>query len=628
MNLMRDSMKKMRRKLVLMAMLLVACGAALSLSQSKAHMAAFVLDEKSTPSVFDNPSLASRYQQSITAENLASRLYFLASDFFEGRETATRGAKLAAHYLASQYRKIGLEPKGTAKTGNQLDPAAYLQPFKVYKRAPKTSRLEVLTGGKKVVTSEFSQTTQDELAYFAFGSLTNASGGVVFAGYGIKDDELRYNDFAQLAQQGIRVDGKWLIILADEPLKAAETSLLKTADGQPSKWTTLVLNKRRAIWDAGRPAGVLIVSDAGPRGLDVSFKDAARRAALAQSGVGALSLYQATESSFPPTYMISSKMADQILSVSGQTIKGLKQEIDRSLKPSVFEMKNVEVKTSVEIHNAFETENVLAFIEGSDPKLKEEVVVITSHYDHLGINPQARGDQIYNGAADDASGTVASLEMAEAFMKAKRDGFGPRRSILFINTSGEEKGMLGSSYYTDMQPIVPLEKIVTNINMDGIGGFDLKQANGSRNYIYILGSKQLSEELIEINRRVNDLAGIKLELDYTKTNFGSDQMSFEKYFVPFIYYSTGLTEHYHQPSDEAHTIDYQHMARVAQLSFSNAWQIANQEKPPAGIDRSRLVMSGYACPPCPFLCDDLSFESTGECPVCGMPLMRQLKMKS
>jgi hypothetical protein len=590
-------------------------------------VAALYMPQEPTPAALDDPALPARYQQTITAEGLAARLYFLASDFFEGRETTTRGQRLAARYLASQYRGLGLAAKGTAAPADPLDPAAYFQRFRVYRRQPAEARLEVTARGRKVAESTFSPQTHDDLSYFTFGNLTDASGGAVFAGYGIKDEALGYDDFAALAAGRISVEGKWLIILADEPLRAAEASLLPTPDGKPSKWTTQPQLKRKAVWQTGRPAGVLVVTDAGPRGAG-KFEEGAARAALGLRRVGPLSLFPGTPTSFPPTFNISSRMADRILAASGQTVANLARQIDGGLKPSVFELKGVEVRASVKAsEEALETENVLAFVEGSDPSLKEQVVVISSHYDHLGVNAPGPGDRIYNGAADDGSGTVASLELARAFMKAREDGHGPRRSLLFVNFSGEEKGLLGSTFYTEMQPSVPLERIVADINMDGVAGFDLKHPARSKDYVYVVGSERDSKELLESNRRLNELTGLKLRLDYPP-NFNSDQISFQQQYIPFIYFSTGLTEHYHRPSDEPQTIEYNHFARVVRLVFANAWQAANQDAPPRGFERTRLTSAGgYSCPACGAGCDDLAFEHAGECPVCGMVLLPRIELK-
>ncbi|HEY0405621.1 MAG TPA: M28 family peptidase [Pyrinomonadaceae bacterium] len=571
-----------------------------------------------TPTAFGQPALVQQYQKTITADGLAARLYFLASDFLEGRETTTRGQKLAAHYLASQYRLMGLTPKGTVKTAEPLSPAAYFQPFNVYKRLPKETHLEVSVNGSKTASSSFSTETHDDLSYFLSGNAANASGGVVFAGYGIADDKLGYNDYAALAAKGISIDGKWLLILSDEPMAAnAKTSLLPTTDHQLSKWTTQSPAKRRPLLAAGKPAGILQVRYDGPR-MQGTFADNAALASLNARRVGNLSLFQSSPA--PPTYAISVKLANQILASSGQTIEGLRQQIDRSLKPTVFDVSGVVVSTTVEPFKELETENVLAFIEGSDPQLKDEVVVISAHYDHLGLNPTLKGDQIFNGAADDGSGVVASLKMAQAFMKAKRDGFGPRRSVLFINFSGEEKGTLGSNYYAHREPVVPLEKTVADINMDGVGGIDLKHPTHSQNYIYIVGDGNLSQEMIATNKRIKDVTGINLELTDGPTNFASDQINFQTELVPFIYFSTGYTEHYHTPGDEPNTVDYDHLARVTQLIFGTAWQVANQDARPSSVNRSQLKLVGYVCPPCSYECDETVYAHPGECPVCGMAL--------
>jgi hypothetical protein len=405
------------------------------------------------------------------------------------------------------------------------------------------------------------------------------------------------------------------MILVDEPLADANTSRLPTKDRKVSDWTNRLL-KNKAFLAAGKPAGLLEVRLPSPL-RQTTFADDAARASARAGNLGPLSLNQS--SLHPPVYAISASLADQILVRSGHKVEDLRQQIDQTLKPNVFEVSEAKVTTTVEQPKALETENVLAFIEGSDPQLKNEVVIVSAHYDHLGLNHALKGDQLFNGAADDGSGVVATLELAEGFMAAKRAGFGPRRSILFINFSGEEKGLLGSDFYANRQPVFPLDKTVANINMDGVGGIDAKHPAHSRNYIYVIGAGDLSKELIETNRRVKDLTGINLELTEGR-NFPSDQRNFQAQFIPFIYFSTGLTEHYHTPSDEADTIDYEHLARVTQLVFGTAWEVANQTVRPPSIDRSKLTLVGYSCPPCPFECDDAIYDQPGSCPICGMSL--------
>jgi hypothetical protein len=560
------------------------------------------------------------YQQMIKPTNLAARLYFIASDGFEGRETTTRGQKLAAQYLASQYRQLGLSPYGTEKASDPLSPTAYFQTFSVYGRNAKQSRLE-LTVDDRVIVSSTSAAARDDLSFFSGGALAAADPApIVFVGYGIADDKLKYDDYAALSAKGSSVNDKWVLILDDEPLANASTSLLPTLEHKPSRWSTQFINKKSALWAAGRPKGVLVVSNVSPRSAE-TFAALSQQAVRNAQRVGTLSL---TESpSFPPTFDISSKLANQLLSKSGTSVEELKKQIDQSLKPVVFDLdQKVRAKATVEANEGLKTENVLAYIEGTDPKLKDEVLIISAHYDHLGLNPALKGDQIFNGAADDGSGVVATLELASIFMSAKREGAGPRRSILFVNFSGEEKGLLGSTYYS-RNPAVPWDKTVADINLDGVASFDDKHAT-NKDYIYIVGTESLSRELVDLTKSVNQSTGTNLTLAEGQ-RFGSDHTNFETQLIPYLYFSTGLTEKYHQPGDEPNTIDYNHFAKVVQLVFATTWRVANQDSKPAKLQRSQLTLVGYTCPPCPFECDEEVFDHPGECPVCGMALAPKYK---
>ena len=543
-----------------------------------------------TPTVFDAPALVQKYQATITPEDLAAHLYLFASDLFEGRETATHGQKLAAAYLASQYRKMGLEPGGTLHPDNPAAPEAYYQRFPVYGRRLSRAQLDIRRNGQSVATSTFSATDFDDQAYFAFGTAPDVKAGVVFAGYGIPDDELGFNEYAALKAQGLDHTGKWLLIMQDEPLADAETSLLPTEDHHPSKWTTSGNAKLSYLFRAGLPGGILIVGDVGPR-VEKSMGERAAAAAAAQQGVGNLSLTpQGGGFQFPPIYVISSEMADKILAPSGRTIAEVKAAIDQTLKPVVFEVKDVTVESRLE-NESFEAqaENVVAFIEGADPALKDEVVIVSSHYDHIGMTG-GDGDHINNGADDDGSGTVSVLEIAEAFKKAAEDGYGPRRSVLFLNVSGEEKGLLGSEYYADTEPVVPLENTVVDLNIDMIGRRDpTYPGDQPDNYVYIIGSNLISQELHEINQKVNTLTGLDMDLnerfnskdDPNQFYRRSDHWNFGKHDIPFIFYFNGTHEDYHGVDDEPDKIDYDQMARRARLIFATAWQVANQDGRPA-----------------------------------------------
>ena len=221
-------------------------------------------------------------------------------------------------------------------------------------------------------------------------------------------------------------------------------------------------------------------------------------------------------------------------------------------------------------------ENVLGFIEGTD--LKEELIIITAHYDHLGKHEE----KVYNGADDDGSGTVATLEIAEAFMLAKKEGNGPRRSVLIMPVSGEEKGLLGSKYYTD-HPIYPLENTVANLNIDMIGRVDDWHENGD--YVYLIGADMLSQELHDISEQTNDQY-IGLELDYTfnaeddpnRYYYRSDHYNFAKNNIPVIFYFNGVHEDYHKVTDTLEKIDFNKIQTITRLVFLTAWELANRDE--------------------------------------------------
>lgn len=223
------------------------------------------------------------------------------------------------------------------------------------------------------------------------------------------------------------------------------------------------------------------------------------------------------------------------------------------------------------------TENVVAIIEGSEKP--DEYIVISSHLDHIGIHD----GQINNGADDDGSGTVSMLEIAEAFQKAVEDGKGPKRSIVFLHVTGEEKGLLGSKYYTD-NPLYPLANTIANLNIDMVGRTDPKRKSSNPDYIYLIGSDRLSTELHELSERVNK-ATVNIELDYTfnahddpnRFYFRSDHYNFGKNNIPVIFYFNGTHADYHKPTDTVEKIEFDLMKTRAQLIFATAWELANRK---------------------------------------------------
>ncbi len=224
------------------------------------------------------------------------------------------------------------------------------------------------------------------------------------------------------------------------------------------------------------------------------------------------------------------------------------------------------------------SENVLAYIEGTEKP--DEVIVISAHLDHIGVHD----GEINNGADDDGSGTVSILEIAEAFKIAADKGFGPKRSILFLHVTGEEKGLLGSKYYTNVDPVFPLKNTVCNLNIDMIGRTDPKRESNNRNYLYLIGSDKLSTELHDLSEEVNSKY-CNIEFDYTYNDdndpnrfyYRSDHYNFAKNNIPVIFYFNGTHDDYHKPSDTVEKIDYDLLENRTRLIFHTAWEIANRE---------------------------------------------------
>jgi len=229
--------------------------------------------------------------------------------------------------------------------------------------------------------------------------------------------------------------------------------------------------------------------------------------------------------------------------------------------------------------NLVKTENVVAFIEGSE--FPNEYLVISSHLDHIGINSKG---EINNGADDDGTGTVALLEIAEAFKQAKDENQGPKRSIIFLHVTGEEKGLLGSKYYSE-NPLYPLADTMVNLNVDMIGRVNPKRETNDPNYIYLIGADKLSQELHDISEATNKKY-TQLSLDYTYNDekdpnrfyYRSDHYNFAKKNIPVIFYFSGTHEDYHKPGDTPDKILYPTLEKRTRLIFYTAWELANRNE--------------------------------------------------
>jgi Zn-dependent M28 family amino/carboxypeptidase len=284
---------------------------------------------------------------------------------------------------------------------------------------------------------------------------------------------------------------------------------------------------------------------------------------------------------------VSTATANEILKAGGLTVAALQEQISGTGKPASKLIKTAISASAIKQEVKVRAENVLGFLEGSDPKLKKEILVVTGHYDHIGLTTSGT-DKVNNGADDDGSGTTGVLLIAEAFTKAKKAGKGPKRSILFMTVVGEEKGLLGSEWYSE-HPVFPLENTIADLNTDMIGrtGFEYQGKPDSANYIYVIGSDKLSSELRKISETINSTY-TKMVLDYKyddpkdteRIYYRSDHYNFAKHNIPIIFYFDGLHQDYHKPSDEVSKINFTLLAKRAQLTYYTAWELANRASRP------------------------------------------------
>jgi Zn-dependent M28 family amino/carboxypeptidase len=268
---------------------------------------------------------------------------------------------------------------------------------------------------------------------------------------------------------------------------------------------------------------------------------------------------------------IGKQLADDLISAAGKTMEEIHLAIDNDLKPISIDLPGVtaSMTTSLEC-DSFKTQNVVAFLEGSDPNLKHEIVVIGGHYDHLG----ARNDTtIYNGADDNASGTAGVMAVAKAFASMKQR---PLRSILFMCFAGEEKGLFGARYYAGTDPLFPIEKTVAMLNMDMIGRNDTSA-------VIVYGGTRCPD-LKTVVMKANEKINLKLDFNDDSRVGGSDHVPFFRKNIPFLFFNTGTHVDYHQPTDTVEKINPEKMAQIARVVFASAWQVANMEEKPELIE--------------------------------------------
>lgn len=319
------------------------------------------------------------------------------------------------------------------------------------------------------------------------------------------------------------------------------------------------------VMDAGA-AGIIIVSMEGQANFD---RIANRYKSLA--GKGRIGFEKEVEQR--PIFMVSSDKMGELFETSVEELKEAAKSNPGAIASQKVKYQVAKSSTPVEAYN------VLGFLEGTDKK--EEVLVISSHYDHVGVSSTG---EVFNGADDDGSGTVSVMEIAEAFATAAKEGHKPRRSILFLNVTGEEKGLLGSQYYSE-NPIFPIANTVNNINIDMVGRIDYEYQDAeNKDYVYVIGSEMLSTDLKKINE-YNNITYTDLILDYrydaeddpNRFYYRSDHYNFAKFDIPVIFFFNGVHDDYHQVTDTVDKIEFPLMTKRAHLIFHTAWDLANRE---------------------------------------------------
>jgi len=514
-------------------------------------------------------SVAEKYASTIQASDLSQYLHVIASDSLAGRETGEPGQKKAAAYLASKFNEFGLQPGAKKPDGA----SSYFQEFELLRRAWDDVYIKV-DDQKKVFLNDF----------FVYGDLNvpkEIKTEAVFGGYGIETNN--YTDYIERdckKEKALDVKGKVVIIFNWEPIYMGKS--LITGDSNVSSWANDWRKKVELAKSKGAAAVFLVV---GNSQKDFNVRLGQLKEHIAKPTLGF------TYKERPSAFFIPIDLAAQILKTTSDR---LLKELDRitryscerqdvlsrrlklNPKPGKPLKGKVAFKCSVK-ESKFVTENVLGYIEGTDKK--DELIVLTAHYDHLG----SENGKICYGADDDGSGTAALLEIAQAFAKAKQEGHGPRRSILIMPVTAEEKGLMGSEYYSD-HPVYPLEKTVADLNIDMIGRLDASHKTDT-NYVYIIGSNRLSTELHEISEEVNKTY-LNIHLDYKYNSFNdpnrfyfrSDHYNFAKHRIPVIFYFNGTHEDYHKPTDTVDKIIFPKVEKITRLVFLTAWELAMMEK--------------------------------------------------
>jgi Zn-dependent M28 family amino/carboxypeptidase len=512
---------------------------------------------------------------SIRQEDLRADLFFLAGDSLRGRLTDTEENRAAADFIRSRFERMGL--KGAGPNGS------FFQPYNLMKATagdPAANSLEIAGFDGSSRRLRLGQ----EFYPHRYSASGTATGSVVFAGFGISAPHLGYDDYAG------NIRGKIVLVLDHEP---GERDPSSPFDGVVTSEPSTVWRKALAAQEKGA-AAVLFVSDVHNHPGTANFEAAARNY-WPETPPHLLSYTLAVwaDRIRIPVAQISPAVASSLLSDSGKTLEELARasETARGFAGLGLPTARVTVRTAVDRH-IVPDRNVVALLEGSDPRLKNEWVIVSAHYDHNG----ADGTQIFNGADDNGSGVVALIEIAEAYALAAKEGQRPKRSILFASWNSEERGLLGAWAYTE-QPLAPLHTIAAVLNMDMIGrneeipaggggrfaGLDVQTAESNSNALNLMAFSKVPDITAAVER-ANGAIGLELKKRYDNNSSNllrrSDQWPFLQRGVPAMGFITGLHPDYHTQYDRPEKINYVKMEKITRLVHQVSWDIANADARP------------------------------------------------
>lgn len=465
------------------------------------------------------------FGKSINQPDLLKYLTVLASDSLQGRETGTRGDQMAAEFIAQNFEVYGLHSPLKNDTSNP-----YYQSFSLIKHKIESGFIEV--------NARFHEHRKDLFFFSGDTQGDTLETELVFMGNGSAEN---YHE--------VSVKGKAVLAIGTSRYDMEKAAIAEKAGAAAFLLVYAENNKifnnqlRMFKFMYGRPT----------HGLPSHF------------------------SAFPKIGL-SPAFAANLLGITEEELALMVAGERRISSYNEDDFIPTTIKLSVAPNKEFiPTQNVVSFVEGTD--FPEEVIVITAHYDHLG----KKGKKIYYGADDNGSGVSALLEIAEAFALAEKANIRPKRSVLFMALAAEEVGLLGSEYYTE-HPIFPIDKTVTNLNMDMVGHLDDAHPTDPR-FVSVVGSDWLSRDLHEVHEAANNKY-VNFEMDYTynakdhpeQFYYRSDQYNFAQFGIPVIFYTSGDHEDYHKPSDTISKITFERLEGVAQLVFYTAWEIAFREK--------------------------------------------------